>query len=95
MELLWGGTGKAEKPMRLRVFEHIFGFRSKEAADAASLEVIERGVRIMQAFEKRVARERAQNLDVLAKGESEILAHLYIDIKEYDQGRTEESDLPF
>jgi hypothetical protein len=95
MELLWGGTGKAEKQMRLRVFEHVFGFRSKEAADEASLETIERGVRIIQAFERRIAREKAANSDILAKGELEVLAQLDIDIREYDEGKAEEHDLPF
>jgi len=96
MELLWGGSGKAEKQMRLRVFEHIFGFRSKEAADEASLSVIERGVRILQAFEKRCKREKADhNNDILAKGELEILAQLDIDIRQYDEGEAEVEDLPF
>lgn len=95
MELLWGGTGKNEKQMRLRVFEHIFGFRTKEAADAASLSVIERGVRILQAFEKRVAREKAAGNELLTKGELDILANLDIDIHEFDEGAAEESELPF
>lgn len=95
MELLWGGTGKTEKQMRLRVFEHIFGFRTKEAADAAGLSVIERGVRILQAFEKRVQKEKALNNELLTKGENEILAHLDIDIREFDEGAAEESELPF
>lgn len=91
MELLWGGNGKEEKRMRLLVFEHIFGFRSKEAADAAKLETIERGVRILQAFERRV---KADN-KILSSGEGEVLAHLDIDIREYDEGKAEESELPF
>lgn len=95
MELLWGGTAKAEKQMRMRVFEHIFGFRSKEAADEASLSVIERGVRILQAFEKRCKREKEAGSDILAKGELEILAQLDIDIQEFDQGQAEDLDLPF
>ncbi len=95
MELLWGGTGKVEKQMRLRVFEHIFGFRTKEAADQAKLETIERGVRILQAFEKRVERERGNQVEILGKGEAEILAQLDIDIHEFDQGQAEEQELPF
>lgn len=95
MELLWGGTGKTEKQMRLRVFEHIFGFRTKEAADEASLEKIERGVRILQAFEKRIAREKAAENDILAKSDLEILAQLDIDIREFDDGSAEEQDIPF
>ena len=95
MELLWGGTGKTEKQMRLRVFEHIFSFRTKEAADEASLETIERGVRILQAFEKRVAREKAAENDILAKSDLEILTQLDIDIREFDDGSAEEQDIPF
>jgi hypothetical protein len=95
MELLWGGTGKAEKQMRLRVFEHIFGFRSQEAADQAKLEVIERGLKILQAFEKRIAREKQQGVEILAGTDLEILAQLDIDIREFDDGSAEEQDIPF
>jgi len=95
MELLWGGTGKAEKQMRLKVFEHIFGFRTKEAADQSSLETIERGVRILQAFEKRIAKEREQGNEILAKGEAEILSQIDTDVREFDEGKAEEQELPF
>jgi hypothetical protein len=95
MELLWGGSGKVEKQMRLRVFEHIFGFRTKEAADAASLSIIERGVRILQAFEQRVAKEKKLGNELLTKTEDEILTHLEIDIREYDEGTAADQDLPF
>lgn len=95
MDTLWGGSAVAAKQMRMQVFTHIFGFKSKEAAEAASLDKIERGVRILQAFEKRVARERASQNDILAKGELEILAQLDIDIREYDEGTAEEQELPF
>lgn len=91
MELLWGGQGKEEKKIRLKIFEHIFGFRSKEAADAASLAVIERGVKILQAFEARAKREPL----VLEGGELNLLANLDIDIKEFDAGTAEDQDLPF
>src|SRR5579872_3549976 len=67
METLWGGTAQAAKQMRMKVFEHIFGFKSKEAADAASLDKVERGVRILQAFEKRCKREQEAGNDILAK----------------------------
>lgn len=95
MDLLWGGSAVAAKQMRLRVFEHVFGFRSKEAADESSLAVIERGVRILQAFEKRIARDKAAGNDILAKGELETLAQLDIDIREFDEGSAEDNDLPF
>lgn len=91
MEMLWGGSTKDAKQIRMKVFEHIFGFKSKEAADAASLTVIERGVRILQAFEKRCKKEP----EILSKGELEVLAQLDIDIQQYDQGEAESADLPF
>lgn len=91
MDTLWGGTAVAAKQMRMKVFEHIFGFKSKEAADAASLDKIERGVRILQAFEKRARREES----LLTKGDLEILAQLDIDIREFDEHIAEESELPF
>lgn len=96
MDMLWGGTAIAAKQMRMKVFEHVFGFKSKEAADAAPLEKIERGVRILQAFERRVKREKQDNqIDLLAKDDLEILAQLDIDIREFDEGVAEENDLPF
>lgn len=80
IELLWGGTAKAEKQMRLKVFERIFGFKSKEAAAEAKLETIERGVRIIQAFERRCKDDPS----ILDKDEAEILITLDIDIAAYD-----------
>lgn len=80
IELLWGGTAKAEKQMRLKVFERIFGFRTKEAAEVASLDVIERGVKIIQAFEKRCSADPS----ILTKDESEILNTLDSDIAAYE-----------
>lgn len=95
IELLWGGTAKAEKQMRLKVFEHIFGFRTKEAAEVASLETIERGVKIIQAFERRCN----ANPEILTRDESEILVHLDTDIAAYEMAAEAEAqedlDLPF
>jgi hypothetical protein len=91
MDSLWGGTAVAAKQMRMKVFEHIFGFKSKEAADAASLDKIERGVRILQAFERRCK----ANDKLLGSSELDILANLDIDIREFDEGKAEDSDLPF
>lgn len=91
MDALWGGTAVAAKQMRMKVFEHVFGFKSKEAADAASLEKIERGVKILQAFERRCK----ANEKLLSNTELDILANLDIDIQEFDQGTAEDNDLPF
>jgi hypothetical protein len=89
IELLWGGTAKAEKQMRLKVFERIFGFRTKESAEAASLETIERGVRIMQMFEQRC---KAQP-DILLQEEAAILETLDKDIDLFEKQAAEEEDL--
>ncbi len=75
--------------MRLKVFEHIFGFRTKEAAEVATLDVIERGVKIMQAYEKRCTADP----EILKKDETEILMHLDADIAAYDMQATEEDGL--
>jgi hypothetical protein len=91
MDSLWGGSTQAAKQMRMKVFEHIFGFKSKEAADAAPLEKIERGVRILQAFEKRCKADES----ILGSADLNILANLDIDIREFDEGSAEESELPF
>lgn len=91
MEMLWGGTAQAAKQMRMKVFEHVFGFKSKEAADAAGLDKIERGVRILQAFERRCK----ANPQLMGSTELDILANLDIDIRQFDEGEAEVSDLPF
>lgn len=91
MDSLWGGTAVAAKQMRMKVFEHIFGFKSKEAADAAGLDKIERGVRILQAFERRSKADP----NLLGTAELNILANLDIDIREFDEGKAEDEELPF
>jgi hypothetical protein len=53
--------------------------------------VIERGVRILQAFERRCNKDEK----MLGAGDLEILAQLDIDIREFDEGRAAEQELPF
>ena len=77
--------------MRLLVTEHIFGIKSKEAVAALSLDKLERGLKILQAFEKRVRADKA----ILDKGELDVLAQLDIDIRQFDEGKGEEAELPF
>lgn len=91
MELLWGGSGQAEKKLRLQATEQVFGIKSKEAVAALSLDKLERGLKILQAFEKRCKLDG----NLLGTSELNILAHLDIDIKEYDQGLAEQEDMPF
>jgi len=47
IEALWGTKSKA---LRMKVFAHVFGFVSRQAADACPLPKIERGLRVLQAF---------------------------------------------
>lgn len=88
-ELLWGGSGKEEKRIRLLAGDAIFGVRTVDAWEKLSLQKIERGVRIIQAFEKRVEREG------MPDSENGILAALQIDIVEHDSGEAERESLPF
>jgi hypothetical protein len=57
----------------------------------AVLDKLERGLEILQAFEKLVRAAKA----ILDKGELEVLTQLDIDIREYDKGKAEEAELPF
>lgn len=95
MDLLWGGSAQAEKRMRLLATEHIFGIKSKEAVAELSLEKLERGYKILQAFEKRCKADGK----ILGTSEENILSHLDIDTREFDEGtavqQTEEAEYPF
>lgn len=91
IELLWGGSTQAAKQMRLKVFERIFGFKTREAAESAKLEVIERGVRIIQAFE----RQCRENPDILLQEEQHVFESLDRCIAEIDAPQDETDDLPF
>src|SRR5262245_38066763 len=55
LDLLWGGSSAVEKRMRLLVTERIFGIKSRESVAALSLDKLERGLKILQAFDKRAA----------------------------------------
>ena len=91
LDLLWGGSGAAEKRMRLLATERLFGIKSRESVAALSLERLERGLGILRAFEKRVRTDKS----VLDKGEVEVLGLLDNDIRQYDAGKAEELELPF
>lgn len=91
MDLLWGGSGQEEKKLRLRATEQIFGIKSKEGVSTLNLERLERGLKILQAFEKRCK----SDTKLLGSGELNILASLDIDIQQYDQGLGEQEDMPF
>ena len=89
MQLLWGGNGQAEKRIRMLVGEAIFGVRSKSALEQLDLEQVERGVKILKAFEQRVKAEG------MPTGEQGILNLLEIDIRNFDEGKAAEQELPF
>jgi hypothetical protein len=91
IEALWGGSTQAAKDIRRKINEQVFGWKSNEAVDAQNLDKIERGVRIMQAFEKRCKADDK----IMGSSDENILANLDIDIAEFDQGKAEDLDLPF
>ena len=91
LDLLWGGSSAVEKRMRLLVTERIFGIKSREAVAALSLDKLERGLKILQAFEKRVRADKS----ILDKRELEVLRQLDSDIRQYDEGNAGEAELPF
>ena len=87
MDQYWAGTGKEDRQMRLLVADLIFGVKSPEARDRLPLEKFERGLRVLQAFEK------IPQKDI---GSQEAVAKLMADcIAEYDRGESEEWDIPF
>jgi hypothetical protein len=73
--------------MRLAVSELIFAVKSKEAADQLPLEQLERGLRILHAYEK-VPQHNLEDKDLVLQQITEV-------IREYDQGQSEEWDMPF
>jgi hypothetical protein len=89
INLLWGGQGAAEKRMRMLVADNVFGVKTRTAWEQLEIDKVERGVRIMQAFEKRVEREQ------MPATETGILAALQIDIDEFDAGKAELEEMPF
>jgi sulfur relay (sulfurtransferase) DsrF/TusC family protein len=91
LDLLWGGSSAVEKRMRLLVSDGIFAIKSRESVAELSLDKLERGLKILQAFEKRVRAEEA----MLDKGELELLSQLDTEVREYDEGKAEEAEQPF
>jgi hypothetical protein len=87
MDLFFGGQGKEEKQVRLAVNDLIFGVKSKEAADALPFEKLERGLRILHAYEK-VPNKVLDNREA-------VIAQIGECIAEYDRGESEEWDIPF
>ena len=87
LDLSFGGQGREDKQVRIAVSELIFGVKSKEAADALPLDHLERGLRILHAYEKLATH------DMTSK--DTVLVQMHDCIAEYDRGESEEWDLPF
>jgi hypothetical protein len=87
MDLHFAGRGKEDVQVRIAISELIFGVKSKEAADALPLEKLERGLRILHAYEKLPSRD-------LTSGET-ILKQISECVREYDLGQSEEWEVPF
>jgi hypothetical protein len=90
MDLFFGGRGGDDVKMRIAISDLIFGVKSREAADALPLEKLERGLRILQGFERNVAPPVG-----MPSSREEILITLAEAIKEYDSGTAQLNDLPF
>lgn len=87
LDLFFAGQGKEEKQLRLAVNDLLFGVKSKEAADALPYEKLERGLRILHAYEKIPAKKMDSSQVVLTE--------MTACIAEYDRGESEEWDIPF
>jgi hypothetical protein len=87
LDLFFAGQGKEEKQLRLAVNDLLFGVKSKEAADALPYERLERGLRILHAYEKIPAKKM--------DSPQAVLGEMTECIAEYDRGESEEWDIPF
>lgn len=87
LDLYFAGRGKEEVQVRLAVTDLIFGVKSKEAADGLPIEQLERGLRILHAYEKFPQ----HNLN----GKDDVLKQITEAVREYDRGQSEEWEMPF
>ncbi|HUD64692.1 MAG TPA: ATP-binding protein [Candidatus Sulfotelmatobacter sp.] len=87
LDLSFGGRGKDDVQVRLAVTDLIFGVKSKEAADALPLNQLERGLRILHAYESLAAHDMTSKETVLIQ--------MHDCIAEYDRGESEHWEVPF
>jgi hypothetical protein len=87
MDLSFGGRAKDDVQIRLAVCETIFGVKSKEAREQLTLEQLERGLRILQVYEKYP--------DHKFDSKEAILQQIGDAIREYETGTAEVPDIPF
>lgn len=72
MQLLWPGQSAAEKQLRIRILETLWGVRAWSAVEAMPLEDIQRGLRALRDFEK--TKEPADSDGMLAALEKSVKA---------------------
>jgi hypothetical protein len=86
LDMCFGGQGKEDKQVRLAVRELIFGLKSEEASAQLPTDQLERGLRILHAYEKLAIH------DVTSK--DTVLIQMHDCIAEYDRGESEEWETP-
>jgi len=86
-DLSFGGRGKDDVQVRLAVRELIFGLKSEEASATLPTADLERGLRILHAYEK-IATHDMTSKDT-------VLIQIHDCIAEYDRGESEEWQVPF
>lgn len=87
LDLHFAGRGKEDVQVRIAISELLFGVKSREAADALPLDKLERGLRILHAYEKLPTR----NMD----SKEAILTQIADCVREYEAGESEEWEVPF
>jgi hypothetical protein len=87
LDLFFAGRSKEDVQVRIAVNDLIFGVKSREAAEKLPVEKLERGLRILHAYEKLADRK-------MDSPES-ILTQIRDCIAEYDRGESEEWEVPF
>jgi hypothetical protein len=84
LDLYFGGRAKEDIQMRICVSDAVFGVKSKEAAEQLPIEKLERGLRILQAFDKYPDKTNNNFVEKIA-----------LAVHEYDSGEAEMEELPF
>jgi hypothetical protein len=87
LDLYFAGQGKEDKQIRLAIGDLIFGVKSSEARDSLSVEALERGLKILQIYERRPT----HNLD----NQKNVLAEMTDCIKAFDAGAADDFEPPF
>jgi hypothetical protein len=86
----FGGRGKDDNQIRLAIADLIFGVKSADARDRLTIAQLERGLRILQGFEKTCAPPQK-----FPDTSEEVFKRIGECIAEYDRGEAELLDMPF